>query len=460
MTTASHLRLEEHGFISLLHAVPDNDVARCTLVTSLMLSIWQSSGSAFSALAPSFLLVNGPSSKDEVYRILAKLMWPMFKTVLLSKQAGEALPDACATWGSPDRARTTMRAALATRRHLADRNLDPPSLRSLLGDYPAYWRQCKAALFPAVEVNHYDRAWDKDFGVVTGDDDSIGLIVLTKESRAAVRKDLLRYPDRLLSPKGFNNQLDPTIKRVALTGSIPLKEWDSELVDATLALPKPVFHLPHFLGQQIVIEHLQDLVPLIFTFTRLLRHRPGEFFTDTTQVPLLDEFRAYEGLIRRLAAGLPGDREFFYRNLIRQLGTVTEHIALAIGNSTQHGAVTHALHADLYGTTLRGIAYSLVALQYHAHGLDLGGHRTAAADMLSSLRSKGRATRRDLQRKVYKLDADSRDHLLQRLEDAGLVTTENKVVRPVPFEDFLKASPARERFPQHSLLTTSLLRDM
>ncbi|WP_265593899.1 hypothetical protein [Haloferula sp. BvORR071] len=453
----SYLGPEEQAFASLLHAVPEDDLAQSTLITSLVLSIWQFSGSAFSISAPSFLLVNGSDGEDEAFKALARLMGPMFNPAFPPKRTSEPHPEANGLSGHPDHARTTMRAALALRSKLRARNLDPVSLKRLLGDYPAYWQQYKAALFPAVEANHYDQAWDKDFGFVTGDDDHISLIVLSKESRAALLRDLVKHLDRLLSPKGFNNQLDPTTKRVALTGSFPMTEWNTDLVDATLALPKPVFHLPHFLGQQVVIENLRDLVPPIVASTRFYRHHPGMFFTDTTQQPVLDDFQVYEGLIRRISASLPGDREFLLRNFIRQLGTVTDHIAQAIGKGSRDSPMRQALHADLYRTTLRGIAYSLVALQYHAHGLGLGNNRALAADVLSFIRSKGSATRREVQRKAYTLDADSRDHLLQCLEDAGLVVTENKMVRPVPFEDFLKASPVRERFPHLSLLTAGLL---
>jgi hypothetical protein len=457
-TTSPQLNPPEQAFVSLLHAVPNDDLGRCTVVTAAVLSIWQLAGSAFSVSAPSFLLVNGQETSDEAFETVVRLMHPIFSPAFPPPQTVSIHPETNDFRGDRDHIRTTMRAALASRRKLAARNLDPASVKRQLDPWFDHWQQGKAALFPALEINHYDQAFDRDFGLVSGHDDCISLIVLSEDSRTALRRDLAKRPDRLLAPQGFSNQLDPVTKRVALTGSLPLKEWDTELVNATLSLPRPLFYLPHFLERRVVIEHLQDLVQLICTFTRLHRRHPGAHFTDSNQPPLLGYFPAYENLIRRLSTGLPGDRDFTHRTLIRQLDTVTHHIALAAGHGSLDSSVTQAMHADLYRTTLRGIAYSLAALKYHAHGVGLGSHRPAAGEVLSHVRLRGDVSRRNLQRKVYTLNAENLGHLLERLEGAGLFSTEGKMVRPVSFEKFLKVTPARERFSTCRLDTTVLLR--
>ena len=158
---------------------------------------------------------------------------------------------------------------------------------------------------------------------------------------------------------------------------------------------------------------------MLSMFARLHRQRPGAHFTGSTQPPLLEDFPAYEKLIGRLSAGLPGDQQFHYRNFIRQLGTVTRHIAMAAGSDSPDSPVTQVLHDDLYLTTLRGIAYSLAGVQYHAHGLGLGQHRPAAADVLAYVRLKKHVNRRNIQRKVYFLNAENLGHLLERWERYG-----------------------------------------
>ena len=458
---SSQLSPAGEGLLSLLHSLPGDDLGRCTVVTAAVLTIWQLSGSAFSVSAPSFLLVNGGAPSDEAFKTVVRLMRPMFQPAFLSEPppATRRPGDIPGFFdGKPEFARTTMLAALATRRKLLAQGLDPATLKRRLGDYPSYWEQGKAELFPALEVNHYDRAFDRDFGVVTGDDDCISLILLSEESRAAFLKDVAKRPARLLAPPGYNNRLDPVTKRVALVGSLPLGEWTKEWLDATLSLPTPFFHLPHFLTGRVVVEHLQDVVMLIRIFTRLHRHHPGAHFTDSNRSPLMEDFPAYERLVRRLCPHLPGDRDFMLRTFIRQLDTVTLHIAVAAGNSAPDSPVTRTLHEDLYRTTLRGIAYGLAALQYHAYGLAVGNHRPAAAAMLAYVRQKENVSRRDLQRKVYTLNAENLGHLLERLAAAGLVTTEGKMVRPTSLEDFLRATPARERFPACRPETTGRLR--
>jgi hypothetical protein len=121
--------------------------------------------------------------------------------------------------------------------------------------------------------------------------------------------------------------------------------------------------------------------------------------------------------------------------------------------------VLQAIAADLYRSFLRGIAYSLASLKYHAYSLGFGIHHVTAAQCLGEIRVRGGIERRDLQRKIYTMTAELRDQLLERLEGAGLILADGKAVKPVTLVDFLNNVRVRERFPDHSLITAQLARD-
>jgi hypothetical protein len=401
-------------------------------------------------------MVNGGEPGDSLFKGLARLNWRHLEAAF-DKQKPEKRPtDLNMFRDNPELSRTTMRAALATRRTLAGKYRSREMVISNLPPWLEHWRQAKAELFPSLEVNHYHMAFDPDFGLVTGKDDHISLLVHGKEARNALRKDLQDKPERLDAPPGFSNELAPVTKHASLMGSLPAGKWDAELVDGLMALQKPVYFLPHCQQGTIAIEPIGVLQGIIGLFNQCHRRQPGGFLVDPLAAPAVGDFSRYESLVRRLSAELPGDREFIHRTLIRQASGIIYRLALMIEPGNLDSRVLQAIAADLYRSFLRGISYGIASLKYHAYGLGLGIHRSAAVACLSEIRQRGETSRRDLQRKVYTLNADSRDHLLQRLEEAGLILTEGKMVRPVSLAEFLKGIPIRERFPEHSLLTACL----
>jgi hypothetical protein len=446
------------SLIRLLHVGNPAEPTACALVTALVLSIWQLSGGAFSILPPSFLLVNGSDRKDIVFDALIELMEPHFTPAFSKQVPGESESlDLNSFRSNPNLARQTMRAARATRKKLAGKIADEGKLLEKLAPWLRNWQQCKGELFPAVEINHYRKEFDEDFGLVTGDDDYISLMIHGVKGRQALRKDLLQASVLLKAPPGFNNHLERVVKRASLMGTIPAQEWDAALANATQAIGRPLICLPHDACSEIPTDALTALTATIFVFNRLHRKHPGRYFTDSADQPNTSKFRVYEGLVTRMSEDLPGDSAFLHRTLIRQLGTVIHRFVQSVAPASYGNLVVTALEEDLFHTCLRGIAYGLALPRFHGRGLGLGSFSTAAADILEFLREKGQISRRDIQRKVYTLQSGTRDHLLERLEDAGLLVTEGKMVHAVAFSGFLTDIPTRERFPTHELTTTSLL---
>ncbi|MCW1886686.1 hypothetical protein OKA04_18250 [Luteolibacter flavescens] len=166
----------------------------------------------------------------------------------------------------------------------------------------------------------------------------------------------------------------------------------------------------------------------------------------------------YADLILKLSAGLPGDRRFGIQLLLRELQLVIPRLCLWLPTEQQPNTsqveALHYLGRDLYVTALRGIAYGMAALGFHGIGVSLGDDRPAATQILTHLRTAGPCSRRDLQRKLYKLDKKERDRLLARLVAASLISSTGKDVEAVPLGDFLIGIPGRSRFPSPSLATT------
>ena len=153
-------------------------------------------------------------------------------------------------------------------------------------------------------------------------------------------------------------------------------------------------------------------------------------------------------------------KELWLKQIIRELQLVVSRLGVWLLSAEQKFSVTrseaiHHLSRDLYTTALRGIAYGAAALGFHGRGIGIGGDKTAAMQILTHLRAAGPCSRRNLQRKLYKLDAKERDRLLSRLVEVSLISTAAKDVEAVPLGDYLTGIPGRLRFPFPALASTA-----
>ncbi len=446
----------------LLHRFPEHDMSRSQLAASLLLSMWQLGGPTFSPTPPSFLLVDANGEKDAVWQALAG----MLKSPLAPIEAAPAksLPSDPNNLfrGKPELSRRTMLAAIATREKLVRQGYPPDVIHMQLKKWREQWHQCKPEAFPATEINHYSKAHDPDFGWVTHADDHISLLVCGPKSEAELRRDLLDEQSKLHLPQGVRDDLSRWDKKLALMGRITVKSWDTSLADGLLGGPLPVVFLPHLSPPPPDAGPHPDaglLASMVSYFTRHQRNHCPPARADLHLMPMDGEPAIYADLILRASAGLPGDRSFGLQLLIRELQLVVFRLCLWLLPAEQKSGASqaealHHLSRDLYVTALRGIAYGVAALGFHGRGIGLGTDRTAAIQVLTHLRTAGPCSRRDLQRKLYKLDKMERDRLLSRLVAASLVSTAGRDVEAVPLGDYLMGIPGRLRFPLPTLATT------
>lgn len=445
----------------LLHRFPEHDMSRCQLVASLLLSMWQLGGRTFTPTAPSFLLVNANGEKDAVWQALAG----MLKSPLAPIKAAPAKPPPAdpnnMSRGKPELSRRTMQAAIATRDKLVKQGYPPDVIHMQLKKWREQWCQCKPEVFPATEINHYFKAHDPDFGWVTHADDHISLLICGRNSEAELRSDLLDAQSKLHLPEGVCDDLSRWSKKLALMGRITGKSWDTSLADGLLGGPLPVVFLPYLSPPPEAGPHPDAglLASMVTYFTRHQRYHYPPARPDLHGLRMDGEPEIYADLILRASAGLPGDRNFGLQLLIRELQMVVSRLCVWLlsadpkPSADRAEAVNH-LSRDLYVTALRGIAYGVAALGFHGRGIGLGVDRPAAMQILTHLRTAGPCSRRDLQRKLYRLDAQERDRLLARLAEASLISTAGRDVGAVPLGDYLMGISGRLRFPLPALATT------
>lgn len=442
----------------VLHRFPQHDMSHCQLVTSLLLSIWQLGGRTFSPTPPSFLLVNANGKNDAVWQALAR----MLKSPLAPIDAAPAQPQpfdpSNIFRGNPVMSRETMQAIIARRETLVKQGHPPKVIEVEMTRWREQWHQCKPEVFPALEINHYHKAYDSDFGWVTRSDDHISLLIHGPKSEAALRRDLKDQQSKLHHPVGVCDDFSRWTKKLALMGRITGGSWDTSLADGLLRGPLPVVFLPHLSPPPEAGPHPDDglLASMVTYFTRHQRNHTPPARTDLHLIPMNGEPEIYSDLILKSSGGLPGDRRFGLQLLIRELQLVVSRLCLSLlsDESKPSAAQLEALNRDLYVTALRGIAYGVAALGFHGRGIGLGADIPAAIQILTHLRTAGPCSRRDLQRKLYRLDKKERDRLVERLVAASLILTSGRDVEAVPLGDYLMGIPGRLRFPQPALVTT------
>ncbi|MCW1886685.1 hypothetical protein OKA04_18245 [Luteolibacter flavescens] len=221
----------------LLHRFPEHDMSRCQLVASLLLTIWQLGGETFSPSPPSFVLVNANEEKDAVWQALTGILRSQLAPIKATPNEPEPFNPNNIFRGNPVMSRRTMLAAIATRAKLVKQRLPPHVIDIQLKKWLADWHQCKPEVFPALEINHYNKAHDPDFGWVTQADDHISLLIHGPKSEAELRRDLQDKQSKLHIPQGVCDDLSRGNKKLALIGRITGESWDTFLVDGLLGGP-------------------------------------------------------------------------------------------------------------------------------------------------------------------------------------------------------------------------------
>ena len=443
----------------LLHRFPEHDMSRCQLIASLLFTMWQLAGRTFSPSPPSFMLVNASKEKDAVWQDLTGMLRFQLAPLKPAPSGPQPFDIKNRFRGNPEMSRKTMLAAIATRKKLARKGLPAAVIEAKMKGWLADWLQCKQVVFPATEINHYSKAWDPDFGWVTNSDDHITLLIHGPKSESGLRSDLLDEKSKLHHPAGVCADLNRGTKKITLAGRLARESWDTSFANGLLRGPLPLVFLPHLSPSPVASIQDADLLnAMVLNFTRHHRNDCQPLRADLHGLPMGGDAGVYASLILRSSADLPGDRRFGIQLLLRELQLVVTRLCVWIQAGHQPSAreveAIHLLALDLYVTALRGIAYGVAALGFHGRGIGLGADRSGAMQILTHLRTGGPCSRRDLQRKLYKLDASERDRLLARLVEAALISPTGKELEAVPLGDYLAGIPGRFKFPSPTLATT------
>ncbi|MGB6220925.1 hypothetical protein [Haloferula sp.] len=441
-----------HRVLSDLIAGCSSESGTSTMTTAgLVLSLCQLRGRAMSEHVPSLIFLNaGEAAPDPVDEFV--------KDFVHDEEANNPGENGY-TAGipiKPEHAPAIMERAIRERRDLGyRRELDPLSERNAQAHENAY-REASKSAHGTGGARAYSRAWAKGFGLLTDKDDQVILRLNEAPDRAAFRHDVLKDPGRLLMPEGVGQHLLMARKTVTVSGSLTVDLWDEELVTGIIKLGLPVVFLPHTGKEPLTIPNAAAMKVL----PGLWRDVPAPCARTSLRLPPINWFVAHTKDVRQRLHLLPGDGayEFAIQQLLHQLGSACDQIAQYSGNNHETTPEQiSALYWDLHARSFRGITLGMAALAWHCLGFDTGCPREKALKVLSYIREKGSVKKSDLLlAKGSRVDAATRDILLERLAAEDLIRVEGKTVTATSFEDFVMALHSRPALPDSASFRSCL----
>lgn len=185
---------------------------------------------------------------------------------------------------------------------------------------------------------------------------------------------------------------------------------------------------------------------------RSLGNAPGTPARISLQLPPTDWFEAHTNDVRRRLHLLPGDGtyEFAIQLLLRQLGSACDRIARYAGSNREAtGECVSSLFWRLHARAFRGVTLGVAALAWHCLGFDPGCPREKALGVLNHIREKGSARKANLLlAKGCRVNAKTRDILLDRLAAENLIRVEGATVTAASFGEFVAALHSRPALPE------------
>ena len=416
------------------------DEATCTAATTaLVLSFWQLQGRRLTTQAPSLLLVNaGEANADPIDEFIRPLVYNERENQPEIQTQGPFM-------GAPlEMTPETMRLALLLRRALGPNLAGSPARQLEAQNAEQRFHAASIAAFGLGRCRPYARAWHPEYGLLTDRNDEIILRLNDEEDRGAFVKDLKEPPKKLVFPQGIGPDLFPVPKGISLSGSVTLKQARKAI--RLVNFSQPVFLLPHLSTEPLKLENLPGLGALAMTWSHA-RIRP---VPTSPRLPPSDWTTSYRDALRKRLALLPADYDFAIQQMLRQLDGICDRIVCFAGDLGASEQELALLVRDIYSRALRGMTLSVAGLSWFGMGLYLGPDceplRERAVGILHRLRSKGPLTMNDLL-KNFRLKAEERDALLERLSAERLVRSEGKTVIATSYQEFVEGLYAREEFP-------------
>ena len=425
-----------------LHGCSSDSATRTTAAATLALTLWQRMGRTSTPALPSMLLVNAGAAEADPVDTFANTL-----ATGLDRKEPQAVNTGAFACGTPEMARTAVVNAVEQRKLLGAAG--PNNEAQILGLIDRFHAARRTGYGSGLAA-HYAGAWHEKLGWMTDPCDTAILRLDRPEDHAAFREDVLTRPERLIHPLGPGKGLGDANKTLAVSGSLPEAEWDSELVCGLVELGLPTFFLPHVGSKPLVgaeALQLKAMTSAPGTFGFRQQGGPGQIIAEA-HLPADPWVRHYEARLRRRLYRLPGAYELTVLRAVHELAPVCVRIVqqfAAAGTTMEERGKSFG---DLYSMALRGIVIGVAGLAYHGLGIGPWNQHGALVEVLQHLRQAGPISRRDLQRKFPVLKAKNRDALLGQLAAEGLVYLETKLITAVPLADFVRALHARTEFPE------------
>ena len=401
-------------------------LSRCQAVATLVFTLWQVAGKAWTSKPPSLLLIHdGPDPLDALARTASGFR---------PEDPAEGQPYISA-------ANPTLKHArwLAERRD-ATKLRRPSAMPAFLATHGTEWLKAKSNNFGSGRSGRYARRWDEILGVVTDDAGDIILRLETPDDVARFRDDLLNHPERLTAPSGRGERMQIEFKTVMISGTLTSAQLDHKLVNAIVNIGMPFHVVPHNVVTLRSVPRYLGVVAQSFS-AKWKPHRANP--SDLSRVhPYAGSFgpclTAIESCLRTRLRHFSAGNEFSVFKTFRELPTVCAEITrfLQEGNDD---AEAGALAKDLINLTALSLLIGVKSLAFHGFGFDPGCEQKVLGPLLSFVRMTGTTTRREIQRKLQKLDAASLAIVLDNLASEGLVVCDRTKVGAVTFDSFVAA---------------------
>jgi hypothetical protein len=421
---APHFETNFRGVIRFIAGM--DGLSRCQAAATLVFTLWQVAGNAWGERPPSLLLIHdGPDPLDALARTASGFR---------PEDPAEGQPYISAANPSLKHMRRLAEARDATKLRT------PAAMPAFLATHGTEWLRAKANNFGSGRSGRICRRLDEILGVVTDDSGDIILRIEKPDDVARFRDDLLNHPERLTAPRGRGERMELGFKTVMVSGTISPEQLDHKLVNAIVNIGMPFHVVPHNVVTLRSVPRYLGVVAQNFS-VKWGQHRANP--SDLSRVhPYAGSFgpclTAIESCLRTRLRHFPASYDFSIFKTFRELPTVCAEITrfLQEGNDDEDAG---ALAKDLINLTALSLLIGTKSLAFHGFGFDPGCKQSVLGPLLAYVRSKGTTTRRDIQRKLQKLDAASLAIVLDNLASEGLVMCDGTKVSALTFDSFVAA---------------------
>ena len=421
-----------------LHGCSSDSSTRTTAAATLALTLWQRMGRTSTPALPSMLLVNAGAAEADPVDTFANTL-----ATGLDRKEPQAVNTGAFACGTPEMARRAVFNAVERRKLLGAAG--PNNEAQILGLIDRFHAARRTGYGSGLAA-HYAGAWHEKLGWMTDPCDTAILRLDRPEDHAAFREDVLTRPERLIHPLGPGKGLGDANKTLAVSGSLPEAEWDSELASGLVELGLPMFFLPHVESKPLIGGEALRMKALTFT-SGIVGYQGGWQMTAAARLPDDPWSKHYEARLRRRLCHLPGAYEFSVLRAVRELAPVCVRIVEQFAAPGTPTPELGKIYGDLYSMALRGIVIGVAGLAYHGLGIGPWNQHGAILEVLQHLRQAGPISRRDFQLK-FRVLAKDRDALLGQLAAEGLVQLEPRLITAVPLAEFVQALHGRREFPE------------